>query len=97
MGGDKLVPNGLEKSQNLLTNLLLAMGKCLRYDFDEVHVKKGGYYPRGLVNVEEEQHILRRGLLELLDGKRKLPIAVFEERFTELLPPKYGLLPPKPR
>ena len=94
LGGDKIMPNALEKSQTLTTNLLLSMGKCLGYDFDEVHVKKGGYYPRGLGNVEEEQHTLRREVLELLKGNRKLPIAIFEDKFPSLLPQKPDISPP---
>ena len=66
------------------TSLLLAMGNCLGYDFDEVHVKKGAYYPKGLGNVEEEQHALRRGLLDVIGGKRRIPVGVFEEKFPAL-------------
>lgn len=84
LGGPTLPDNANDKSINLTTNLLMAMGKCLGYDFDEVHVKKGAYYPRGLGNVEEEQHALRRGVLDVLSGKRRLPIGVFEDKFPEI-------------
>jgi hypothetical protein len=83
---DMPVQNARERSISLTTNLLLEMGRCLGYDFDEVHVKKGAYYPKHLVDVENEQHTLRRELLELLDGKRKVPIAVFEDKFPDLMP-----------
>lgn len=79
----------LDKSATLTTNLLLAMGKCLGYAFDEVQIKKGAYYPKWLGNVEEEQHALRRGVLDLLAGKRRVPVGVFEEKFPEItLPPE---------
>lgn len=77
-------PNRGEKSVELIADLLLAMGKCLDYEFDRVYVKKGAYYPEGLGNVEQEQHALRRGVLELLDGKRRIPVAVFEDTFPKL-------------
>lgn len=76
--------NTPEKTAALTTTLLLAMGKSLGYDFDEVQIKKGAYYPMGLGNVEQEQHALRRGLLELLSGTRRLPVGVFEDSFPPI-------------
>ena len=77
--------NAWEKSTELTAKLLLVMGGALGYDFDEVHVKKGAYYPKHLVDVENEQNTLRRAVLALLDGQRKLPIAVLEDKFPDLL------------
>jgi hypothetical protein len=79
--------NPAERSSELMAVLLCAMGKCLGYDFDKVYVKKAAYYPLFAVNVEEEQHTLRKQVLELLDGKgtRKLPVAVFEQKFPDLI------------
>ena len=48
--GTPFPPTSEEKSATLITNLLLAMGKSLGYDFDEVQIKKGAYYPMGLGN-----------------------------------------------
>ena len=83
----KNTPNASEKADDLNAILLAAMGKSLGYDFDKVHLKKGAYYPEFLGNVEVEQHTLRKKVLELLDGKgtRKLPVAVFEQRFPDLI------------
>jgi len=80
------VANPVEKSIELTATLLAAMGKCLGYDFDRVHLKKGGYYPAAAYNVEQEQHALRKQVLELLDGTgtRKLPVAVFEKTFPDI-------------
>jgi hypothetical protein len=83
--------NAEEKSNDLNAVLLAAMGKSLGYDFDKIYLKKGGYYPEFLMNVEMEQHSLRRQLLEILDGtgRRKVPISVFEQRFPDIkLPAK---------
>jgi hypothetical protein len=76
-----------EKTATLTTNLLLAMGQSLGYDFDEVQIKKGAYYPMGLGNVEQEQHALRRALLDVFSGKRRIPVGVFEDRFPEIILP----------
>jgi hypothetical protein len=87
----KTTQNAEDKSNELNAVLLSAMGKCLGYEFDKVYLKKGGYYPEFFGNVEMEQHTLRRQLLELLDGKRKLPIAKFVEDFPDVkLPAKTG-------
>jgi len=83
--------NAEDKANELVAALLAAMGKCLGYDFDKVYLKKGGYYPAFLFNVEMEQHTLRRQLLEVLDGtgRRKIPVAIFEQKFPDVgLPAK---------
>lgn len=73
-----------DKTRDLTAVLLAAMGKSLGYDFDKVYLKKAAYYPEGLGNVEIEQNTLRRNLLDLLDGKRKFPVAIFEQKFPPL-------------
>jgi hypothetical protein len=85
----KTTPNPEEKSAELNAALLAAIGESLGYHFDKVYLRRGGYYPEFLGNVEFEQHTLRRQLLELLDGtgRRKLPIATFEQKFTDIKPP----------
>ena len=82
----KTTLNAEDKANDLNAALLAAMGRSLGYDFDKVYLKKGGYYPEFLMNVEMEQHSLRRQLLELLDGtgRRKLPVATFELKFPDL-------------
>jgi len=73
-----------EKSTQLMANLLMAMGQCLGYDFDEVLVRKGSYYPTGLGDVEAEQHAIRRGVLNVLSGRGRIPVGVFEEKFPPI-------------
>jgi hypothetical protein len=60
------------------------MAKSLGYHFDEVQIKKGGYYPMFLGSVEQEQHAVRRGILELLSGKRRIPVLLFEDKFPPI-------------
>jgi hypothetical protein len=92
----KATPNAEEKSRELKANLLQAMGKCLGYEFDKVQVKKGAYYPEGLVNTEQEQHAVRKGILEVLQGKRRIPIGLFEDKFPPITVPEIApeVLPP---
>lgn len=74
----------IEKGTQLRANLLMAMGRCLGYDFDEVLVKKGSYYPTGLGDVEAEQHAIRRGVLNVLSGRGRIPVGIFEEKFPPI-------------
>jgi hypothetical protein len=71
------------------------MSKYFKYDFDEVYLRRGAYYPKLFVDVEEEQHAVRRRVLEVLDGNRRLPVGVFEQRFPDLAdsPPDDGKKP----
>lgn len=50
------------------------MGTCLGYDFDKTQIKNGTYSPIVHGRVEDEQEALRTKVLELLDGKRSLPM-----------------------
>jgi len=92
LAAPNLPPNINEKTATLTTNLLIAMGKCLGYDFDEIQIKKGAYYPMGLGNVEQEQHAVRRGILDVLQGRRRVPVGVFEDRFPPINLPE---IPPE--
>jgi uncharacterized protein DUF6680 len=85
-----------EKTATLTTNLLIAMGESLGYDFDEIQIKKGAYYPMGLGNVEQEQHAVRRGILDVLQGRRRVPVGIFEDRFPAINLPEIPVeeLPP---
>ena len=66
--------NPVEKSRELTAILLSAIGKSLGYKFDKVYLKKGAYYPELAMNVEQEQHALRRALLDVLEGRRRIPV-----------------------
>jgi hypothetical protein len=77
-------PNPVEKSRELTAILLSAIGKSLGYRFDKVYLKKGAYYPELAMNVEQEQHALRRSLLEVLEGRRRIPVGIFEDRFPDI-------------
>jgi hypothetical protein len=77
----------VERSNELLSELLVKMGSSLGYSFDKVYVKKGVYYPEGLGDMEQEQHALRKGLLNVLAGKASLPVAVFEQKFPPITEP----------
>ena len=64
------------KRVDLLVELLHKMARVLEYDFDKTHIKNSSYSPRVHGETEAEQQALRKGLLEIIDGKRPLPMAV---------------------
>ena len=65
-----------EKSRSLLVDLLKVMGQCLGYDFDKVHLMKGAYSPQGHANIEMEQNLIRRFIVELFMRNKSLPIDI---------------------
>ena len=66
-----------DRNGELLTDLLDVMSKALGYDLDKVHqIKRGTYLPVAHGQLEDEFQALRRGLIELLEGKRRLPMDV---------------------
>lgn len=56
------------RKAELLVDLLYEMAVCLGYEFDKAHIKNSSYYPKGYGETEEEQHRLRRAVLDAFDG-----------------------------
>ena len=65
-----------EKRVDLLVDLLHAMGHALGYDFNKTQIKNGTYAPVAHGRIEEEQEKVRQYAIELLEGKRLLPMHV---------------------
>lgn len=61
---------------DLLTALLKEMGGSLGYEFDEVHVKKGIYAPDAHFRIDDENTLIRSGLVKLLYGESALKMDV---------------------
>lgn len=74
------------KKEDLLTNLLSQMATFLKYNFDNVHIKRGHYHPKAYVDIETELMIIRRALVELLSGRKALNIISYlpEEQLEQL-------------
>ncbi|MEO8839424.1 MAG: DUF6680 family protein [Herbaspirillum sp.] len=65
-----------EKRLDLLTELLIAMGKSLGYEFDQVEVKKGIYAPMAYSRNQDEDVLLRRGITRILHGESSLKMDI---------------------
>lgn len=82
------LPAWSEKNQELLANLLHDMGKAVGYEFDKVQLKRSIYTPVGHANMELEAQLIRRFTVELLAGKRALPMNVWS--LPPMQPPPAG-------
>jgi len=85
----ELQPLWFEKRIDLLTSLLLAMGRSLQYEFDEVYVKKSIYAPEAHGLVEGENILIRQGLVRLLYGQAALNMNITGFRVND---PEHGQL-----
>jgi len=65
-----------EKSDGLFVDLLSEMAKSLDYKFDEVHLKRNIYIPKGQADYMMSQEFIRRAFVEVLSGARSIPIKV---------------------
>ncbi|HLJ41627.1 MAG TPA: DUF6680 family protein [Candidatus Acidoferrales bacterium] len=79
-------PVWIQKGGALLVELLYEMSQRLGPKLEKSRIEKEVYLPQLFNVVENEQAALRQHFLELLDGKgtRKLPVAVFEQKFPDI-------------
>ena len=84
-GGEAAQQQWGERRVDRLTTLLMEMGKSLGYEFDEVHVKKGVYAPEAHGQIENENMLVRRGLIRVLygDSGLKMDVTSFPVSETE--------------
>lgn len=66
------------KSDDILADMLQLMGKSIGYDFDKVRIRKAIYVPRGHGDVDLENRVIRRGIAEIVIGRKSLPVRVSE-------------------
>jgi len=66
------------KGDDMLADMLQLMGKSLGYDFDKVRIRKAIYVPRGHGDVDLENRVIRRGIAEIVIGRKSLPVRVSE-------------------
>lgn len=64
------------KRTELFVELLHKMAQVLDYDFDKTHIKNSSYSPAAHGNTEAELKALRVGLIEMLEGKRPIPMTI---------------------
>lgn len=78
----------LVKRAELLTDLLKKMGDVLGYSFDPVELEREVYSPVAHGELENEQTIIRKGLVAIFNGQLALPVVV------SVAPPQAAQAPP---
>lgn len=76
--GDKDMPReqwGIKRIE-LLVELLHCMAQVLNYEFDKTHIKNSAYSPVAHGDIEDQQTAVRMGVIDILQGKRVLPMYV---------------------
>lgn len=66
-----------EKGNDLLTDLLHEMSRALQYDFSKITLKKNVYSPRAHGDLEWDQYLLRKYVVEMMAGKRPIWTGIF--------------------
>jgi len=52
------------------------MAQRLKYDIDKVAIEKNSYHPKGFVEIETEQHALRKAALAVFSGEQAVQATV---------------------
>ncbi len=73
VGDGERLNRWVEKKNGLLIELLYQMAQRLNYDIDKVAIEKNIYHPKGFVELETEQHALRKAALAIFSGERPHP------------------------
>ena len=83
--GDMNTPEDIRYSKrgDLFLELLYTMAASLGYDFDKEHIKNTSYIPQAFVDVESEQHMIRKGVLNVLRGDTTIPMRVTNHPDTD--------------
>ncbi|HVB88465.1 MAG TPA: DUF6680 family protein [Candidatus Dormibacteraeota bacterium] len=86
----KDLPSWIRTAAALLIELLFEMSQRLGPKLEKLSIEREIYLPQFFNTIEAEQTALRQRLLEVLDGKgtRKIPVAVFEQGFPDIVLPK---------
>jgi hypothetical protein len=80
--------------QTLLAKLLHSMSRVLGFKQEQLEIFEGGYTPQGWVNLETDQEIIRRYVIDMYNGKRVLPVGVMYSK--EVPSPPDNVTPIKP-
>jgi hypothetical protein len=66
---------GFKRREAAFVDLLFGMSRDLGYDFDKVYLGKSAYSPVAHSDLELDQHVVRKGVIDVLEGRRPISIA----------------------
>lgn len=67
-----------DKSDDLFTDLLEALAKCLGYPFDRVQLRRGIYFPRAHDEQERRRMVFENAICKVLTGETPLAMRVVD-------------------
>jgi hypothetical protein len=70
----------VQERQKLLAKLLHAMARVLGFKIEQLEIFEGGYTPQLWANVENDQEVIRKYVVELAHGRATVPMAVIDYR-----------------
>lgn len=85
------------RGNELFTDLLHKMSIALGYEFDQVQLKRGIYYPRAHGEQEAAALTIRDSLVKILSGEKPLPMSLTSERPLKVTIESQGEPPGPPR
>ena len=72
----------MDRRKVLFIDPLYLLAKFLRYSFSKAELQRNIYSPTAHGDLEEDQTMIRRGLVKLLKGEINLPLAIREVPHT---------------
>lgn len=66
--------NFLKKRETMLTKLISEIAKVLKFKVEQMDIFEGNYIPQGWHDDDWEQKLARKGLIEVLSGRRPIVI-----------------------
>lgn len=70
----------LDDVDDASVRLIEAISKHLGYKYDNIEILRGGYYPSGLSDQEEQNRIIREFFVGMRNGSLYLPVALLDAR-----------------
>lgn len=72
-----------DKTNEYLVELLYQMAQVLSYKFDKVQLKKGAYTPQGHADIELQQSLFRKGMLQIIYGQQPIHVVAGKQSPSE--------------
>ena len=80
-----------EDRDDAFNEMMFQIGRHLGFTLDRRELSKYSYAPQGWVDIESEQNAIRQLALEMLQGKRPIPVSPFQPN------PAADKFPPPPK
>lgn len=74
----------LAKREDLFVALLGSMGEALGYKFERLHIRKNVYLPNAHGELDEDQRLIRKSVIDVLQGKAALHVQNRDPGLSEL-------------